>query len=270
MADIYDVQVVLTALAQTAIYPNGTGSPSISGCDVKIFPGYPIPAALDSDLTARNAQVSIVPGVAKMSTRFDKSWQTTSINVATLILTIDASQSTPTSTITITGTVTTPQTCMVIVNDIAYAYGVQANDTINTIASSIADMIAGASALNNVITITNAYHLAARISVSGTSVQELARERRELTVTVWAPTPIVRSQIGNALIVTFASSPRIALPDGYYAQLTFNGSKESDRMEKTKCYAREINFSVDYAITNTETDYTVAETINNISSVNSI
>src|SRR5437879_6397837 len=88
MADIYEVQSVLASLAQSAIYPNGTGSSSISSCDVRIYPGAPIPATLDADLTARKAHVTIFPSTGKWSTRFDKEWQQASTNASTIILTV--------------------------------------------------------------------------------------------------------------------------------------------------------------------------------------
>ena len=258
MADIYDVQNALAALAETAIYPNGIENPSIVNADVRIFPGWPIPDTLDADLTARKVQVSIFPAdIARVSTRFDTEWCTTAINPATLIMTIEGLNE-----IAISGTVSIPQACMVLMNGQAYSYGVQLNDTLNSIATNLAAIIPNATASGSVVTInTNPSNLRTSVIVTGTSVRELAREKRMMIVTVWAPTPIVRSQIANALNVLFSSTYRVGLPDGFYGQLAYNGSREIDVLEKVKCYRRDLHFIFEYAITQSATDYTIGETV---------
>ena len=258
MADIYDVQNALASLAQTAIYPNGIGNPSIVNTDVRIFPGWPIPDTLDADLTARKVQVSIFPAdIARVSTRFDTEWYTTVLNPATLIMTIEGLNE-----IAISGTVSVPQACMVLMNGEAYSYGVQANDTLNSIAANLASIIPNSTASGAVVTLNrNPSNLRTSVIVTGTSVRELAREKRMMIVTVWAPSPLVRSQIANALNVLFSSTYRVALPDGFYGQLSYNGSREIDVLEKVKCYRRDLHFIFEYAITQAETDYTIGTTI---------
>lgn len=263
MADIYDVQVALAALAQTAIYPNGTSQPSVSNCDVRIYPGWPIPDTLDTDLTARKAHVSIFPtNIARVSTRFQTAFYTTSVNLPTLTL-VTASG----NQITVGGTVSLPQACMAIVNGVAYSYGVITGDTLNSIATNLAALIPNATAVSNVITIGNNPHsLITKVIVSGTSVREVAREDRMMIVTVWAPTPLIRSQLGGALASTFAATYRVALPDGFMGQLKYSGSRELDLLEKVKCYRRDIHFTFEFATTQTETDYTIGDNIINTTS----
>ncbi len=260
MADIYDVQVVLSQLAQQAIYPNGTSMASVGNCDVRIYPGWPIPASLDADLTAQKVNVSIFPSnIARATTRFATDWDTVNINSPTLTLTINGNQ------VTVGGTVSIPQACMVFSKNISYSYGVQSGDTLNTIASQLADLIPNATALNNVITIgDNPYGIIGRVIVTGSSLRELSREARMMIVTVWAPTPQLRSVIGNAISVLFSATYRPALPDGSSGQLKYSGSREEDILEKVKCYRRDIHFIFEYGITQGETNYTVGDTIVNI------
>lgn len=261
MADIYDVETALTSLAQTAVYPNGTSEPSVANCDVRIYPGWPIPDTLDADLTARKVHVSIFPtNIARVSTRFDTRWYTTNINVPTITLMVNNTA----NTVTLNGTITVLQSCMIIVNGIGYSYGIQSTDTLNSIATQLANIIPNTSAFGNVITISGAFSIVGRISFAGTSVREVAREKRMMIVTVWAPTPLIRAQIGGAIIPLFAATYRVALPDGFYGQLKYSGSREVDILEKVKCYRRDIHFEFEFATTQSENDYAVADNVINV------
>jgi hypothetical protein len=262
MADIYDVQTALTNLAQTAIYPNGTSQPSVANCNVAIFPGWPIPDSLDADLAALNAQVSIFPeDVTRVTTRFDTTWYTTQQNTQTLFLSANSTA----GTVTITGSVSLPQSCMIILNNVGYSYGVLANDTLNSIATKLAALIPGATSALNVITLTDIITLAVSVIVTGTSVREVAREKRMFMVTVWAPTPLIRSQIASAITSLFAATYRIAMPDGFAAQLSYSGSREMDILEKEACYRRDIHMIVEFATTQSATNYTIGDNIVNLS-----
>jgi len=260
MADILDVQNVLAGLVANAVYPNGTSMPSVGNCPIRIYPGWPLPGSLDADLAAGIVNVSIFPRTATPTTRFDVDWQTLDINEATLDLAINPSL----SSITVTGTVATPQTVMTHYNGIGYAYAVQANDTLNSIATGISIVVPGASSTGNVVTVIGAHSLQCNISTAGTSLQEVGREDRWLCITVWASTPALRSTIGSAIISALALTFRISLPDGSTGQVKFKNSQEYDLGEKTRYYKRDINFIVEYAFTNVATYYTITDNIVNI------
>lgn len=267
MADIYDVQVALTNLAQAAVYPNGLSQPSIANCDVRIYPGNPIPDTLDADLIAQKAHVSIFPtNIARVSTRFTTDWYTTQLNSPTLVMTANLNA----GTVTITGTISTPQSCMIIYNGVGYSYKVLNSDTLNSIASNLASLITGATATGNLVTLVNPHLLFTRVIIAGTGTREVAREKRLVLTTVWAPTPLIRSQIGYAIAVLFAATYRVGLPDGYYGQLVYSGSLEEDLLEKVICYRRKIHFIFEFATTQAMPEYTIGDNIINISEVASI
>lgn len=263
MSDVYQVETALSILCQMAVYPNGTSAPSVAGCDVRIYPGWPIPASLDNDLTLRKSNVSIFPtAISRSTTRFDTTEQTISINSATLVLTVNSAL----TQVTVTGTVSVPQSCMVIVNGNGYAYVVQENDTLDSIAAGIAASIPGATSSDNVVTINSpCWKLVARVGVTGTSAQEFGRESRVFMMSIWAPTPLIRSQLGNAILVLLGSTFRIGMPDGYFASLKFRGTREEDNLQKVKCYRRDINFEVEYAITLSQINYTITDYYANLS-----
>jgi hypothetical protein len=263
MSDVYEVETALAILSQMAIYPNGTSEPSVAGCDVRIYPGWPIPANLEADLKAGKANVSIFPtNIVRSTTRFDIAEQTVSINDATLTLTVNNAM----TQVIVGGAISVPQSCMVIVNGNGYAYTVQENDTLATIAAGIAARIPGATSDDATVIINNpCWRLIARVGVTGVSAQEFGREDRVFMITVWAPTPTIRYQLGNALLVMFGKTFRIGMPDGFFASLKFKGTHEVDMLQKAQCYRRDINFAVEYAITESGTNYTITNSFANLS-----
>lgn len=263
MADLTDVENTLVTLAANAVYPNGTSQPSVAGVDVRIYPGWPLPANLDADLAAGKANVSIYPSPQEhVTTRFDKQYQQLSMNAATLTATVNNAG----TTVTIGGAASTPQSVMVIVNGTGYAYAVQANDTLISIATNIAALIPGANSAGAVITISGAHSLIARIGVTGTSIREVKRQERVFWIITWAPTNIIRASIASAIDVVFAATERLSLPDGYYARLRPMGTRESDDPQKAHLYRRDLMYAVEYATTQTETDYAITDPITNITS----
>lgn len=255
MADLSDVITALVNLAEIAVYPNGLSSPSVSGTDVVVFGGWPIPANLDADLTVGKSNVSIyATTMERPTTRFPTDWLQSTINPETITLTI-----TGTTILTVGGTVTTPQTCMVIVNHTAYAYEVQEDDTLDTIAAGIADLIPSAVAVGPVVTISNSYSLIARISVPGIGIRELKRQERVFMISVWSPNDTIRTSLISAIDILFASTERFALPDNFYARLKYHSSPITDMMEKSKLYRRDLLYTVEYATTQTEIEYTIAQ-----------
>lgn len=265
MADISDVLTVVTQKAASAVYPNGTSSPSVAGVDVRIYPGWPQEETLNNDILAGKAHVSVFPtNIQRVTSRFPQDWETLSINAATLTLTINNAG----TTITVGGTVSVPQTVMIIYNGIGYSYSVQANDTLNSIATGIAAALPNgvASASSAVVTVNGAYSLIGRISTSGTSIRELSRREHVIAVDVWTPSDTIRTAIASAIEIAFNALERIAMPDGYYARIKYASMNQIDDLQKARVYRRNLSYTVEYAVTQTETDYTIADQTNNVTS----
>ena len=256
MADLTDVENVLVNLASQAIYPNGTGSPSVANCDTAIFAGWPVPADLDAQLAANKCFVSVYPlEIETNTTRFPIDWEVISIDTPTITTSITNNQ------LTISGTIsqTVSQTLIVVNNGTAYNYTVQNNDTLNSIASNISGLISESSALNNVITIPGSHKLSCNISVPAVASQEVRRQIKTFQVTVWAPTQSVRTSIASAIDILFSQNYRIVMPDNYYAKLRYVRSHEVDITTKQLCFRRDLFFQVEYATTYHPNFFTVAD-----------
>jgi hypothetical protein len=251
MADISDVLDVLTQTIATAIYPNGTGQPSINGTNTKIEPGWPDANGLDADMAAGNVVISIYPRPEERNTtRFRQQWQTVSVSAPTLTATIAGNQ------ITIGGTVSSPQTVVAILNSTPvsmgepYAYAVQPTDTLDTIASGLAALIPNATASGAVVTVGGSlFALSARISTPGVMAQEIGRQQRLIQITVWAPSQPLRDVTASALDVALRLAQRVVMPDGFWAALMYKGTPMTDMLTKQAIFRRDVLYEVEYATT---------------------
>jgi hypothetical protein len=254
MADIIDVQNALQTLCVNAIYPNGTGSPSIINQDVYIFLGWPIKGSLDQLLRSGKVAVSIFPSPIEKPVTYKFIGQVQNpISPATLtaIANLDA------QTVTIGGVPTAAETIMVIANDQPYTYTIQGGDTLATIASFIASQIEGATASGPVVTIPSAYRLNSYVNTSGTAVQQTKDQHRHFKITIWSPTPAFRDQVGGAIDANLSAIHRFVLPDNLYANLTYSGSLVIDNFEIDGLYRRDLDYMVQYSTTITLPYYTI-------------
>lgn len=253
MADLSDVLSILSSTVESAVYPNGTASPSVANVDCKIFSGWPVPADLDTDIAAGKIQVSIypVPAMDRNVSRFPKTWQTVTAPAPTLTASVSGTD------LTIGGTVSTPQTVLALVDRQWYAYAVQSGDTLDTIATALGALIPGATVAGAVISVPTAYQLVGRVAAQGTSGKEIRRQDRVFKITIWSPSPTLRDTVSQAIDLVFAQTERIDMPDGFSARIIYRGTSESDELERQAIYRRDLNYSVEYATTITETDTAV-------------
>jgi len=264
MANITDVCNSLVAKIAATLYPTGTGNPSVAGFGVRVFEGWPNPKSLDKDLVAGVAQVSVYPlNAERNTTRYPRDWQTLSINAATLTAVITG------QTITIGGSVNVPQLISAIVNGLAFSYAIQANDTLTTIATSLAALIAvsvpGTTSSGAVITMpASAKIKAARIGVAGTIIRELRRQERQFQITIWANTPQNRDAVANPIEIAFANLDFITLADLSAARVVYLNSPMTDNFQKSKLYRRDLVYTVEYATTETASTTVVTVVQENI------
>ena len=257
MADIDDVLTALGNLIANAIYPNGTNHSSSVAAQIKIYPGWPVPNALDTDIAAGNAHISIFPRPEERNTtRYPAEFQASTVSPATLSATVSG------HTVTIGGTVTVPQAIMVLTNFSrqAYSYFVQHGDTLSTIATALAALIPNATATGAVITISGIYDLSTQIITSGAAIKEVRRQERLIQMVIWAPTPALRTAIARVIDPLLAQTERFTLPDGSSARLTYKNSPMNDMLQKATIYRRDLFYTVEYATTVQAAFFTVGET----------
>jgi hypothetical protein len=263
MADETDVSNALVALVAQTVYPNGTQQPSITGFDIRVFAGWPISQNLDADLKAGKTNVSVYPRQEERNTtRYPQDWQQLSVNTPTLGLTINGQQ------VTVGGSVppaNNPTNVVVVANKKPYVYAVQTSDTLTSIATALAALIAadiaGTTSAGPVITLPNSARInAARVGITGTSIRELRRQERVFQVSVWSDIPANREAVAKPVDVALAATTFLTLTDGTRARLIYKGSPVSDSLQKDKLYRRDLFYTVEYATTQVETETQITET----------
>jgi hypothetical protein len=117
MPDQADVEAALAAAVAGALYPQGAAEASAAGIDCRAYRGWPTAAALEADLAAGVAHVSVQPMAAgfRDTTRYLGEWQGTPPPV-TLTATVDG------ETVTFAGDPAAGQVAGVRVDGLPRAY----------------------------------------------------------------------------------------------------------------------------------------------------
>ena len=268
MASISDVETALVTLIAGAAYPNGVTQPSVANVPIAVYAGWPTSSRLDPDLAAGKTHITVYPTATESNTtRFPKDWKPQTLNTATLSLTVSG------QTVTVGGAMPspfTPHVLSVLVNGIPYPYQVLSTDTIASIATALAALIAvgvpGTASAGGVITLPNTARInAARVGITGTSIRELRRQQRVIQITIWSDTPAHRDAVAGPVDIALAATEWLTMPDGFGARLVYRGSPELDSQQKAKLYRRDFLYSVEYATTQTEVDTQITQEQLNIS-----
>jgi len=260
MADVTDVESALVSFIAQVLYPQGTSAPSSVGVPVMVYAGWPTADTLDKDLRAGKVHVSVFPtNIERNTSRYKMDWQTVSEPVQTITAALAG------QTITIGGTVATPQNVMAMVDRRPYIYAVQAGDTLTSIATGLAALIPGATSLGAVVTCSAlSLPTVARVGAAGTSIMVLRNQERVMTLTVWADTPAHRKTVTEAVDVALAGISFLTMSDQTQARLIYRNSHVDDSQQKAKLYRRDLFYNVDYATTITEAEMQITQTQLNV------
>lgn len=265
MADISDVINTLGSLVGAAMYPNGTGQPSVVNTTVVVRSGWPVPQQLKTLMSTGDVMISIygMPGMGKNTTRFlgDDDAEA-SIPAPNIAITISGNQ------VTIGGAIKAGEAATIKVNYQPYSYAIQATDTVDTIAAALAALIPHATVSGAVITVSEVFDIEAAISVPVTVQQEIGRQAQVFMIVIWAPTEALRDAAGRALELAFKQQPRITMPDNTWARLLYRGVTQTDGAEKQQIYRRNLLYEVEYALTAPVTENTVTNLGVNITPAN--
>jgi hypothetical protein len=249
MADLVDVENSFVALISQTLYQNGIGQPSITGVPTIVYAGWPTASRLDADLLALSQNlpagkihVTVFPSkMERNTTRYMRKWDDVTLPVQTLTLTISGQH------VTVGGTVATPQNIMLMVGYRPFVYAVQPSDTLTSIATALAALVAGATNAGPVITLPSiAVLTAARVGASGTAIKEIRRQERLFMITVWADTPAHRDITAQAIDPVLAALNFLMFTDGSAGRLIYKSSPIDDMAQKELLYRRDLMYSVEY------------------------
>jgi hypothetical protein len=249
LADLSDVETTLKALIVGWVYPNGTTEPSAiaGGVPVKIGRGWPTKDALQADYAAGVANISIYsqPG-------YPREWLLITAPATTIMGSVSG------QTVTLSGSVSTPQNIAVLVGKAAYLYTVQPTDMLTSIAASLADLIPGSESTGAALTIGSGQSVQFRAGGVGQMLRELRRQERLFQVTVWCATPEQRDVVASFVDSQLAGFGNdeglefINLPDGSTGRLKYSRTAPTDKDEISGGFRRDLIYSVEYPTTETK------------------
>ncbi|MBB5508153.1 hypothetical protein [Paraburkholderia atlantica] len=259
----------LASMSAQAVYPNGTGQASAAGVPVICYAGWPTASRLDSDLKVGKIHVTVFARPEeKNTTRYMTQTQTVTATTPTLTITVSG------QTVTIGGAMPSPfaaHNLDVFVNGKPYLYAVQQSDTLTSIATALATLIAadvaGTTSAGPVITIPAGAKIgAARVGTSGVGLREVSRQERRFQITVWADTPDHRKAVVRPIKALLADSHFITLPDGTAGRLIYaGGGGPNDNPQDAKLYRHDLFYSCEYGTTVLDPQYQVIAIETNLS-----
>lgn len=276
MADISDVTRFLAQTIGAIVYPNGIGQPSVINMDVRVYEGWPIPAQLDLDVGGKvmvsgvpqprpggpvvNVSIYPVPGAASPSV-----YQILDNTYVIVAASYGLSFSINANVITVSGTPVTGEVLTVIL-DAADGAGGQVCSTSQTNQPTLSGMLAdlatqavnagyAATSTATTLTIPFKYSMIVRQGGPGTLGKVSHRQRQGIMVTVWAPNYRTRSALAAAIDNVLKQGPqdspngclKFVLPDTTMALLLPSYTTQTDQLELTSIYRRDLVYIAEYA-----------------------
>ena len=258
MAELYEIENVLTSTIAQVVYPDGTAASSATGTPVRIHRGWPEPEALNADLKAKFARVSVFPlDIERNLTRNPLDWIEVPQPPVFLTLTVAG------NTVTVGGRVTCPLNAAIKVDGKAYVYPLQATDTPSSVATALSILIPGASSAGPVITIPKGA-IETSVGTVGNIVQETRRQVKTFRISLWCPSPRIRDEMAAVVDPALADLPFVNLPDGTSGRLLYVRSHTNDGGQKAQLYRRDLDYSVEYSTTKVTTAAAIVATQVNI------
>ena len=260
MASISDVETALQCVITAALYPN-SAPPSAANHPVKIYPGWPNPQDLDFDMVETSglpvaSHVSTYPLPAgRNTTRHEARWTEDALPAATYGLSVSG------AIVTVTGgppATYSPTNFAIWVNGEAYVYQATSGQTAAQVAAALAALVQvdvpSVTVSGADITIPPSARLGdVAVGVTGSASRQVRREERQFQIAVWTSNPTLRDQIASLFDPILSDTPRLALPDGSTAQLTYQATREDDFVQKQRIYRRSLLYVAEYPTLRTMT-----------------
>ena len=264
MADLTDVTALLANLAEQAIYPNGTGQPSVANMDVRVYEGWPISAQLDLDMAGQiltgtppmphprpggkvaNVSVYPMPGAtANVFQILDDTYTIVNPNYGLAAPIVNGNE------ITVTGAPVPGEYLTIILDNLNVASSSQP-----TLVGILNDLVAQVKTLGyndtttdgvSSITINGWAYMTVRQGSVGTLAKVTHRQRQGVMVTVWAPDHVTRTTLAAAIDVLVKQNLVNSLPDTSQCVLTYDRTNLSDEMQAQTIYRRDLVYEAEYA-----------------------
>jgi len=247
MADLSDVENALCSEVIGVLYPNGITQASTVGAMCRIYRGWPLPASLNTDLTAGVVNVTIFPGAApdEVPDAYFDALYTTLLSTSLSLTVLNQSA-------VFGGTVTANQLVGILVDGVPFVYSATLNDTPDSIAANLSTLIQvtrPATLTGPTINIPGAASIVIRAVTSASVTRALRRQRREIQVSCWCPTPLLRDSVGARVDIALTSQSFINLADSTKAHVKYKSTQVYDQSQNALLYRRDLCYQCEFTIT---------------------
>lgn len=243
MPDQADVEAALAAAVAGALYPQGAAEAPAPGIACRVYRGWPTAAALEEDLAAGVAHVSVQPMGAgfRDTTRYLGEWQGAAPPV-TLIAVVDGER------VTFAGSAAPGQVAGVRVDGVAHAYRVRQGDTPGVVAAVLAALVRTARPAElqgDGFLLPGGGGIVARVVADGMGGTELRRQRAGFRVTAWCPDPETRDRVAGCVDGALAAV-RFLDVGGWGCWLRLSGGSVLDANSVAGVWRRDLVYSAEY------------------------
>lgn len=245
MAGIDDISRYLARRVAGVLYPGGFRLPAIVNAPVKIYPGWPEPAALLQDIETGGVHVSVwpLPAERKVNSALGRPYRLKEKGTPTLQLTVNG------SIITVSGMTSALTHVCIKLDNRLFSASFHAGKTAAEVADVLHAKLPRSFTIGPCIYVLMVEHISVSVTTAGTAVRELRRQIKDFQITVWAPTPHLRNRVGCAIDEVLSERCTVDLEDGAPAQLFYTRQFDTDTAENWHVYRRDLIFSINYATT---------------------
>ena len=254
MADLADAEAALVLALSATLYPGGVPAGNVppvssAGLPVRIYRGWPNAAALDKDLAAGIANISVysLPGMGRTTTRFSREWCLLTPAVVTITASVAG------NVVTFGGAAGPGMVAGIRTGGQPYAYACQPTDGPAQVAAALAALVPGAVANGVTVTVPAALQLAVKVVGTATMFREMRRQVQGFKVTVWAPDQATRDAVARVSDAGTAGIDFLTLADGSAGRLQYTSTFPDDVPTKDKLWKRDLRYTVEYPTIQTQT-----------------
>ena len=243
MPDQAEVEEALAAAVAGALYPLGVDRASAVGTVCRVYRGWPTAAALEEDLAAGVAHVTVQPvaGSLKDTTRFAAEWQG-AVPASSLTVAVAG------EVVSFAGVAAIGQVAGVLVDGVPHAYRVRAGDTPGVVAAVLAQLVRverPAELQGDGFLLPGGLGIVARVVTDGIGGTEQRRQRAGFRVVAWCPDPGVRDRVAGCVDLALASV-RFLDVAGWGCWVQGLGGSVVDDGSAAGIWRRDLMYSVEY------------------------
>jgi hypothetical protein len=243
MADISDIEQAVANFVTSTLYPSGASQCSI-GALCRVYRGWPNSGTLNADLSAGVVNITVVTDndSGRTTTRYLPEWHT---NLSQPGIAASATG----QTITLSGSPLVGDVVGALIDGVAYAYRIQAGDTVDLIASNIVQLIQvdrPATVHGSVLAIPGAGSVQARVVSDSATSFESRRQEKDIRVICWCPNPPIRDAVAAAIDLAMDQMSFLILPDDTLARVAYKNTASYDQAQNALLYRRDLLNTIEY------------------------